>query len=318
VASQLPLNILLSQTLIALTNEFEREGAGTPPVPSLTIWSNVLQYVGDEGVDQRRLPARAHLSKRAFPPAIGSLKRSGYVVVGADPDDPKAKIVRPTDLGREAREAFRPLFDVVDKRWRKRFGTGEMQTLRTTLEDLVGQLEFELSHYPTGYGSADVSITGGPGQDWKFWPRDDGDTVSTLPLSALLSQALVAFAIDYEREGLALAFSATVLPPLSDKWQPLSDPPPMGITGNGRNTLERHGIAVVKADPKDKKAKLVRLTWLGNRLRDIYRPLVGKIEKNWQTTYDKDTILTLRATLQRIVGQLEGELPHHPSMQLHL
>jgi DNA-binding MarR family transcriptional regulator len=301
-----------------MTEEFEREGAGTPPIPSLTMWSNVLQYLGDEGVDQRRLPALAHLSKRAFPPAIGILKRSGYVVVGPDPDDPKAKIVRPTDLGREAREAFRPLFGVVDKRWRKRFGTSEIQTLRKSLEDLVGRLQFELSHYPAGYGSADLSVTGGPGQDWKFWPRGDGDTVSTLPLSALLSQALVAFTIDYEREGLALVFSATVLPSLSDQWQRLSDPPPMGIKGNGRSTLERHGIAVVKADPKDNKTKLVRLTWLGSRLRDLYSPLVGKIEKNWQNRYGKDTLLTLRASLEGIVGQLDGELPHHPSMQLQL
>jgi hypothetical protein len=92
----------------------------------------------------------------------------------------------------------------------------------------------------------------------------------------------------------------------------------MGIKGNGRSTLERHGIAVVKADPKDNKTKLVRLTWLGSRLRDLHSPLVGKIEKNWQSRYGKDTLLTLRASLEGIVGQLDGDLPHHPSMQLQL
>ena len=38
----------------------------------------------------------------------------------------------------------------------------------------------------------------GHGNDWKPVERAEGDTVSTLPLTALLSQALMAFTIDYE------------------------------------------------------------------------------------------------------------------------
>ena len=41
-------------------------------------------------------------------------------------------------------------------------------------------------------------------------PREGGDTVSHLPLSALVSEALVAFAMDYEEESpVALSLSTT-------------------------------------------------------------------------------------------------------------
>src|SRR5215210_3352177 len=67
------------------------------------------------------------------------------------------------------------------------------------LEALVSQLELEHPHFPVPYGTADGSFTGGPGVDWKPVLREPGSSVAGLPMTALLSQALVAFAIEYEK-----------------------------------------------------------------------------------------------------------------------
>jgi hypothetical protein len=55
-------------------------------------------------------------------------------------------------------------------------------------------------------------------QDWKPVLRDEGDTVTALPLSALLSEALMAFTIDYEGSGgLSLAATANVVRHMDDE-----------------------------------------------------------------------------------------------------
>lgn len=93
----------------------------------------------------------------------------------------------------------------------------------------------------------------GHGQDWRPVRRAGGgtDTVSWVPLTALLSQCLVAFAIDYEgRPAWPLASTTLVVRHLGVAPMPLADAPAdHGITGNGKSLLERHGIAVVEADP---------------------------------------------------------------------
>ena len=60
------------------------------------------------------------------------------------------------------------------------------------LEALVARLELEHPHFPVRYGGSDPSFTGGPGVDWKPVPRESGSNVTGLPMTALLSQALVA------------------------------------------------------------------------------------------------------------------------------
>jgi len=60
-----------------------------------------------------------------------------------------------------------------------------MNSLRNSLEEVVAAIPLEHPHYPASYAAADASITGGNGLDWKAVSRGDGDTVSSLPRSAL-------------------------------------------------------------------------------------------------------------------------------------
>jgi hypothetical protein len=127
------------------------------------------------------------------------------------------QVVHLTDDGRRLLQNGRARFTVVDEAWRERFGSSVIENVERALEDFVGELPLELPHYPNPYGTVDQRITGGRavpasdgpppvpahGRDWPVVPRDGAASASELPLSALLSQALVAFIIDYEATGVA-------------------------------------------------------------------------------------------------------------------
>ncbi len=308
-----PLSVLLSKALVALTREFENAGAGTLPLPSLTMWSNVLQYVTDDGVELGTFWRTARISKRAVRAAIHAVERHGYVAVRPDPSETKRKVVNLTTKGRQTRDSMRRLFDVVDKRWRKRFGSRTSDALRAALERLVSQLELELPHHPTGYGSADPSVGRG-GQDWKPVARTGDGDVSSLPLSALLSQALMAFSLDFELSGMCHALTANVLRLVGDDGRPLAElPHATHVEG-----LQRHGVVRIEAHPDDPKHKVVHLTAVGRAAREAYPRVIQRVERDWRERYGADVVDALREPLERVVAELDDDLPHHPPMLLSL
>jgi hypothetical protein len=140
--------------------------------------------------------------------------------------------------------------------------------------------------------------------------------VSSLPLSALLSQALVAFAIDYESAGVgSFPVVANVLRLIPDAGVSLSAVPASSrISGSGRSGLERHGIVVVQADNADSGTKLVRLTTKGRVRRESYGSLTVEIEQGWRSRFGEDVVEDLRASLEAIADDLEPGLPHYPQV----
>jgi DNA-binding MarR family transcriptional regulator len=335
VTARLPLSALLSQVLAAHIRDLEQAGDGIP-VPSYALWSNVVRLVGDDGVDQRELPRLARLSRRAAQVSLATAERQGWVAVEADGSRRGAKMVRLTPAGRRAREAWEPRFARVEGDWRERFGDDVIDGLRAALVALVAQLDLELPHHPTGYGPADVSVTGGlyvaptatkppvppHGQDWppvlRSHPEVEGegmdDQVSDLPLRALLSQALVALAIEFETRRLgSLALGANVVRHLDETPRRLDDLPPLpGVTGTGKSSAERHGYLIVARDPADPRIKRVRLTARGQELRAGYEPTLASIEDRWCTAYGDDVVDGLRGSLESVTGRLDGDLPHYP------
>ncbi len=241
----LPLSVLLSHALVALKEEFERAGAGTDTLPSLPVWSDVLRLVGDDGVDVLEMPRLARLSRRTMKVAVDRVVQAGWAVTAKDSAPRSPKVVRLTEQGREARDAWEPVNAAVEHAWRKQLGDIRFDALRASLEALVSQLHLELPHFPASYGPSDPSITGGiytqasaagdvppHGQDWPVVLRGEGDTVSPLPLAALLSQALVAFAIDYECDAhMGLAQSANILRLIDDDGVALDDLPALAGVG---------------------------------------------------------------------------------------
>ena len=180
-------------------------------------------------------------------------------------------VVRMTEEAGRARDEWGAAMARAESTW------PAATSLRAPLEAFVPRLPLEHSHYPCGYGAADWRITGGSGVDWTAVHRDpEADTVSSLSALALLSQALVGFAVEYEsRVPFAIVVGVHLDAAFADGPVLLDDAPPvLMITGNGRSSLERHGAVEVD------RSKRVILTSVGRRLRDAYRPTVEAVESS--------------------------------------
>jgi DNA-binding MarR family transcriptional regulator len=149
----LPLSAFLSRVLLAFAIEFERESD-----LSLAISANVVRVLDEKGVPVRDLPLLAGVSKEAIATALGFLQKRRLAVVDPDPAGSRAKIARLTPKGREAQDAYRQLFGIIEQRWQARFGKGCIRTLRDSLERLVGEPTAQrsplfrgLDPYPDGW-----------------------------------------------------------------------------------------------------------------------------------------------------------------------
>ena len=331
-AATLPLSTLLSQALVAFTIEFDNESerqmqhrttrhgstAGSLRAPwlvSLVMWTNCIQFVGDEGITVGRLEKLARSN-----PHLNGMEPWGYIRVAPDPADTRPKprradwIVRCTTAGRKAQEIWRPLFAVIEKRWQDRFGQDEIERLRKSLWDVISQFEVELPDcLPIlGYG---LFSKGHDYEPRAPGTRDDNDG-STLPLSSLLSRVLLAFALEFEAESeLSLAIGANVVRVLDEKGVRVRDLP--RISGVAKEQikialgfLQKRGCVVIVSDPASKTAKVARLTPKGLRAQRSYHQLVGVIEERWHARFGKDCIQELRNSLERLVG--EGTLQASP------
>lgn len=311
------LSALLARGLGRFTDELE-DGDG----PSLAVWSNVIRCVPDDGIDERDLAPDARISKRLATAAVTGSARRGWIT--AEPEGGKNRRVHLTDAGRRGHQAWTERLAAFDEQWQ---GT----PLRTALEQLVCRIPLELPHFPASYGAADPSATGGTfvqnrkrkegvpahGQDWApVWRAEGDDSVSALPITALLSQALMAFTIDYEDHfPWPLNSTANVLVHITTERRPLADlPADHGITGNGKSLLERHLIVEVF---KEGTTKLVALHYRGEQVMFNHPLRLEKTEAEWRGRYGGELIDALRAALADVAGADSSAYPDHVMGQLH-
>lgn len=323
-----PLPTLLSRVLGHLAAELEEAAGVGPTVPSLAVWSNVLRCVaaaGSDGLEERALPKEARISRRLATAAVAGAARRGWVSAEPGRGGGKSRQVHLSDLGEAAARLWPPKLATVDAEC-------EGSPLRAVLEQIVGRVAFELPHFPASYGAADPSAVGGPfvsrstkadgspvhGKDWAPVPRVDDDTVSSLPVTALLSQALMAFTVDYEsRFPWPLASTATVLCHLGVEPRPVADVPgDHGITGNGKSLLERHLIATVTRDPAHPRNRLVALTERGVAVMQHHPARLEAVEHEWRDRFGSALIADLREALLP-VAHLAQSQPDHVIAPLH-
>ena len=171
----------------------------------------------------------------------------------------------------------------------------------------MAQLPLELPHYPATYGFADQTVASAPGHDmarlargglkpgvdhgadWRPVRRAPGagaDGVGRLPLYALLSQAFVGFALDYEGEGHgAFEIAATVLRHVGDDGTPLVPPLfPQGLPRKAAYTVPRFALGEVVRDGAGRTDVLRPSEW-GRAWRDAYEPTVARVTEAWRRSY---------------------------------
>lgn len=131
-ARELELPELLAMVLVAFAGEFEGKSTA-----SLAVCANVLRVTPDGGVRVRDLPRLACLAEMGVGDALRQLGRQHLGIVATETTGGRAKILRLTPRGRLAREAYIPRTAEIERDWKKRFGQGTMERLRTALEEMV-------------------------------------------------------------------------------------------------------------------------------------------------------------------------------------
>ena len=328
--TETPLPTLLGRALGAFAHHYDSACTEDRSIPQLPVWANVLRVIDAEGTDRRQLEQQAVISKRVAEVVLGRLERHGQVSIETKPITGRrgnAKVVHLTAEGRTARKAAARLVDTVQEDWRQRFGSDRTIQLRDALSSVVDRLPVELPHHVTGYGAGDPSVTGGDyvledpgppripahGQDWPVVIRKPSSTSTDLPLPALLSQALAAFAIDYERERLGhLSVVSNFLRFVGDEGVTLKRAESLGgVSGNGKTLHERHLDVVVEPGRVRDKARRVYLTPKGRRMRDAFPHLVREIEQRWREEYD-DAVARMRSCLAAMNEHFGDDLPDYP------
>jgi DNA-binding MarR family transcriptional regulator len=247
---------------------------------------------------------------------LNGMERWGYVAVEPDPADSRPKpprrdwLIRATP-GRNAQEIWRPLFGTIEKRWQARFGKDEVGKLRESLWEVISQIEIELPDcLPIlGYGL----FSKGPDREQRAVVRCEDEGESRLPLSALLSRVLLAFAIEFEHDSvLSLAISANLVRVLDEKGVRVRDLVRLSgvskeLIKTSMGFLKKHSYIALAPDRTDKGTKLVRLTPKGRQVQAAYRQRLGIIEKRWRGRFGEDAIRKLRASLECLIGAANGQ-----------
>ncbi|HXL91875.1 MAG TPA: SAM-dependent methyltransferase [Streptosporangiaceae bacterium] len=267
-AAGLALSALLSHALVAFTIEADNEaehlmphhtsdrGPGSagdgPWQTSLAMYENCLRYLDEpRTVAELRNLARTGTN-------LDGMRRWGYVTIdgsakarrgsgGALRRPGPGAILRLTAAGQRAREVWAPLPALIEDRWRERYGAPLVSTLRDVLDRVVGHLDPTLPDCLPILGHGMFSRL--------LDPPPAAPAGRTLPLHALMSRALLAIAVEYEREsGLSLAISANVLRPLTAEGIRLRDLPHLsGISKEAvamaMGILETRKLAVTVPDP---------------------------------------------------------------------
>jgi hypothetical protein len=129
-------------------------------------------------------------------------------------------------------------------------------------------------------------LLGPPPQGWAERQRDP------LPLTALLSRPLLAFAAGFERESdLSLAISANVLRVLSVQGVRVRDLPLVsGISKEAvamaMGVLATTRLAVTDQDPDGGRWKVARLTMKGVAAQRAYHERLAACEQRWRDGLD--------------------------------
>jgi DNA-binding MarR family transcriptional regulator len=316
----LPLSALLSHAQVAFTiesdNEFEHRAphrttnhgstAGSHHAPwlvSMVMWSKFLRFVPEQGISVQELQRLTQTDAKTLHTWLTRLSAWwGYLVVESPPgsrlkQDPAA-VVRPTPGGQKAIEVWRPLTGIIEKRWQKRFGKSEIDLLRNCLGTITSQAEIELPDcLPIlTYGLLSTA----PGHE-----RRSPEVAEAASLAALLAKALLLFAIEFERDSaVSLAISANILRLANDEGVSLRDLPRRAAVSKEAVAMS---LSFLKSHGYTAPSKLLVLTQKGRLAREQYRQLAGAIEESWEKRFGKDTVRTLRESLERLAGDLSAQ-----------
>ena len=228
---------------IEFDNEFEHQvphrttnhgaTAGSRHVPwlvSRVMWSNFLQFVDADGTTIRDLRSRLRMPDKDLRIWLTRLADWwGYLVIESTQAGTAAKrmhpaaVVLPTAAGRKALQVWPTLDNLVEHRWRERFGNNTIDHLRQSLSAIARRINAPDSLPILSYG-----LFSKPPEPNNQQSTERVANQAELSLPSLLSRVLLFFAIEFERASeVSLAISANVLRLLTGEGVPPSELPRM-------------------------------------------------------------------------------------------
>jgi DNA-binding MarR family transcriptional regulator len=96
----------------------------------------VFQYLDDTGTTVSLLAERAQMTKQAMAELVQHLETHGYVTRVPDPHDRRAKLVLPTERGREVLTLAQELVPELEGRVTKLLGADRTRALRQDLDTI--------------------------------------------------------------------------------------------------------------------------------------------------------------------------------------
>jgi hypothetical protein len=216
-------------------------------------------------------------------------------------------VVRQTPAGRTAAEIWPELFGEIEARWEERFGADAVGELREALRAIVARIEVELPEFLPIVGSSN-----GMAADLPLRERR-GTAADSLHLAALLSQALLAYTLDFERHSeLSLPLSANFVRVLGEKDVFVSElPSAAGVSKEGTamalTVLAKTGQVALEGATA--ATKVARLTLAGRRLQKAD----GRLHANVAERFGAENLRRLRFSLERVLEHVElarGLEPH--------
>ena len=94
----------------------------------------VFQYLDDTGTTVSVLAERAQMTKQAMAELVGHLEAHGYLARVPDPTDRRAKLVLPTDRGRDVIAVAQQFAPEVEERITRQLGHERLRALREDLD----------------------------------------------------------------------------------------------------------------------------------------------------------------------------------------
>jgi DNA-binding MarR family transcriptional regulator len=94
----------------------------------------VFQYLDDTGTTVSVLAERAQMTKQAMAELVGHLEAHGYLARVPDPTDRRAKLVLPTDRGRDVITIAQQFAPEVEERLTRQLGPQRLRALREDLD----------------------------------------------------------------------------------------------------------------------------------------------------------------------------------------
>jgi DNA-binding MarR family transcriptional regulator len=110
--------------------------------------STVFQYLDDTGTTVSLLAERAQMTKQAMAELVAHLEAHGYVTRTPDPDDRRAKLVVPTDRGREVIAIAQGLVPELETLVAASLTADRLRALREDLETIRRSAAEELRREP--------------------------------------------------------------------------------------------------------------------------------------------------------------------------